>query len=346
MHASNEYIAASKSGDIFDFLIQTRFEICTNLENYNCNNVFTMRDENYSDISSSPKRKRKRKRTSTYVTLFHRISTSLPDVGLQVWRGSFLLADFLLSKIELLKDKVIIELGGGVGLIGVICLLFPHRGAFITDYKDEIIELTKHNISKNLHIDSNFIELRAISNIYTRVINWNDKNNLREIALRGSLTLPYSWKSNDLQLLQSNQIILLAADVIYDDALTDALFQTASEIMKPDEHFWISIEKRFNFTIQDLSLVANGYKKFLQITHSFSIDNHNAKEVNNDQNRIAINDEKVSKFHYNYRNENNEDITCIFKGTRILLDFPQFLIDYDRVPELELWDIEFCILSE
>ena len=41
-------------------------------------------------------------------------------VGLQLWRGAFLLADFILANPDLFKDKIILELGSGVGLTSII----------------------------------------------------------------------------------------------------------------------------------------------------------------------------------------------------------------------------------
>ncbi len=58
--------------------------------------------------------------------LEHAMSTILTNVGLQVWRGALLMADFLLSNKALLKNKTVLELGGGVGLCSILVSRFCH----------------------------------------------------------------------------------------------------------------------------------------------------------------------------------------------------------------------------
>lgn len=46
-------------------------------------------------------------------------------MGLQIWRGSLLLADWLLHHGQSLsKDEYILELGSGVGLTSIIASMF------------------------------------------------------------------------------------------------------------------------------------------------------------------------------------------------------------------------------
>lgn len=50
----------------------------------------------------------------------HKKSTILSEVGFQVWRGAFLLNDFILSNRDLFSNKTILELGSGVGLTSIL----------------------------------------------------------------------------------------------------------------------------------------------------------------------------------------------------------------------------------
>lgn len=52
--------------------------------------------------------------------LEHNVSTELQMVGLQVWRGALLLADYILSNPDLFREKIIMELGSGVGLTSIV----------------------------------------------------------------------------------------------------------------------------------------------------------------------------------------------------------------------------------
>lgn len=64
--------------------------------------------------------------SNLFIYLFseHSPSTTLNLVGLQVWRGALLLADFILSNHNLVKDKVIVELGSGTGLASFITAMY------------------------------------------------------------------------------------------------------------------------------------------------------------------------------------------------------------------------------
>ena len=51
------------------------------------------------------------------------MSTTLDDVGLQVWRGSLLMADYLFCQKERLQESLLLELGAGTGLVSVTAAL-------------------------------------------------------------------------------------------------------------------------------------------------------------------------------------------------------------------------------
>lgn len=57
----------------------------------------------------------------------HKKSTVLSEVGLQVWRGAFLLNDFILSNRELFSNKTVIELGSGVGLTSILASVYAKK---------------------------------------------------------------------------------------------------------------------------------------------------------------------------------------------------------------------------
>lgn len=51
----------------------------------------------------------------------HAMSTTLEAVGLQVWRGSLLMADYILYHGDrLLSNAVVLELGAGTGLVSIV----------------------------------------------------------------------------------------------------------------------------------------------------------------------------------------------------------------------------------
>jgi predicted nicotinamide N-methyase len=50
----------------------------------------------------------------------HSTATELKLVGLQIWRGALLLADYILSQPDTFKNKTVLELGSGVGFDSII----------------------------------------------------------------------------------------------------------------------------------------------------------------------------------------------------------------------------------
>lgn len=55
----------------------------------------------------------------------HLKSTIIDMVGLQIWRGALLLADWLIHIHDTIaKDSCILELGSGVGLTSIIAAMY------------------------------------------------------------------------------------------------------------------------------------------------------------------------------------------------------------------------------
>ena len=54
------------------------------------------------------------------VRLQHKDKTVLGEVGLQVWRGSLLLSDYILHHQTQFSDKNVLEVGSGTGLASII----------------------------------------------------------------------------------------------------------------------------------------------------------------------------------------------------------------------------------
>ncbi|NXX16369.1 MET22 protein, partial [Podargus strigoides] len=57
---------------------------------------------------------------SDVVKIEHTMATPLEDVGKQVWRAAFLLADYILFKRDTFRCCSVLELGGGTGITSII----------------------------------------------------------------------------------------------------------------------------------------------------------------------------------------------------------------------------------
>ncbi|XP_039100273.1 methyltransferase-like protein 22 isoform X1 [Hyaena hyaena] len=120
--------------------------------------------------------------------------------------------------------------------------------------------------------------------------------------------VPFSWSQEDISDLYSHTTILLAAEVFYDDDLTDALFTTLSRLahkLKNACTAILSVEKRLNFTLRHLEVTCEAYEHFRS---------------------------------WLQRLERREAGRLRFTVEPVEASFPQ-LLAYERTRQLELWRI-------
>ncbi|RLU18044.1 hypothetical protein DMN91_010286 [Ooceraea biroi] len=179
----------------------------------------------------------------------HSVSTELDLVGLQVWRGALLLADYILSHSELFRNQTILELGSGVGLTSIVASHLA-KEVICTDINvGGIIDLIRRNFLTNL---------ACIKSAY-RIDEVNFLN--------------LTWSRRLEERLQSASVIL-AADVIYDDKITDGFVRTLSKLLytKKEKTVYIALEKRYVFTVTDLDTTAPMYEDFLRCIEKYRMN--------------------------------------------------------------------------
>lgn len=94
--------------------------------------------------------------------LEHSGSTTLKLVGLQVWRGALLLADFLFHNCGEFKEKHILELGAGVGLTSIAAAIYCKK-VICTDVDlGGILNLIRSNVKRNNSIINNDIAVAEL----------------------------------------------------------------------------------------------------------------------------------------------------------------------------------------
>lgn len=108
--------------------------------------------------------------------------------------------------------------------------------------------------------------------------------------------------------MYENTDVIVAADVCYDGELMDGLFRTLERLCRSFAHrcsVFISIERRFNFSLQHLRVSCEAYDHF--------------------------------RCHLD-RLQGLRDGPCGFTIDQLPTRFPQTLL-YDRVDQLELWRV-------
>ena len=163
----------------------------------------------------------------------HKISSDLAHVGLQVWNGALFLADFLIQNKNLIKFKTLLEIGAGTGLTSIAASKFcDAKRTIASDIKD-VLQNLKANVDRNAS-NAQVMELDLFK--------------------------------KESQILDDLKIdIVMGADVIYDNDLSDAIIAFMQKMaLKNDVHlFLFSIEKRYIFTTDDLDTVAPCYEYFM-----------------------------------------------------------------------------------
>ncbi|GAB2228114.1 hypothetical protein Droror1_Dr00009944 [Drosera rotundifolia] len=247
------------------------------------------------------------------VIIQHSIMSSIPKVGLQIWRAELVLADFVLHKMfssSEFDDIIAIELGSGTGLVGIL-LARAAKLVFTTDHGDDILA----NCAKNVQL--NMDSVGKHSSVHVRELDW--QKSWPPADKKCDNRLRYSWTSSEIEDVHRASV-LLAADVIYSDDLTDAFFNTVEKLMSQGSQkvLYLALEKRYNFTLDDLDIVANGYSHFRGY-------------LRDDESEAAEDSASSPRF----------------VGRRLdLASIPQYVLEYDRETEVELWEIKYVKRAE
>ncbi|XP_066379114.1 uncharacterized protein [Miscanthus floridulus] len=210
------------------------------------------------DLVLDRRRRNRVKSDCHLLTIQHGVTRSLKSVGLQVWKAALLLADFVLHKsfggIRHVPLKNIECLSGLVGLA-------PARVArriFVTDRGTDILD----NCLANVHTNSGMLKFDE-AKVCVRELDWKTSWPPPVGTYDPSDPSRYLWSVSEVEEAEK-ATVLFAADVIYSDDLTDLFFDTVKKLMSSGAKkvLYLALEKRYNFSLDELDVVANGYAHF------------------------------------------------------------------------------------
>lgn len=77
------------------------------------------------------------------------------DIGSISWAGGEALARYLLSQASLVDKLRVLELGAGVGVVGLAARAAGAASVLITDHKQSLVDLALANVALNTHVGGN-----------------------------------------------------------------------------------------------------------------------------------------------------------------------------------------------
>ncbi|KAL0415248.1 UNVERIFIED_CONTAM: Methyltransferase-like protein 22 [Sesamum latifolium] len=252
--------------------------------------------------------------------------------------------DLVLTRRRIFDGIVALELGAGTGLVGMLLARVANT-VFITDHGDEVLG----NCVKNIHLNAGIFHHKG--SVYVRELDWNHQWP-PSVVENSPSEQSYGWSVSDVEELHKASL-LLAADVIYSDDLTDAFFRVLEAIMSnsPEKVLYLALEKRYNFTIDDLDVVANGYSHF----RSFIKDGEAFRSLYCHSPVSTILGGMLSSlkllltlyFGFSMDDTEEDDLetarSCSFIGRLINLEeIPQYVQEYDRGNDVEIWQIRYA----
>ncbi|XP_019620861.1 PREDICTED: methyltransferase-like protein 22 [Branchiostoma belcheri] len=298
--------------------------------------------------------RRKTNCTEMEVHIQHAMATPLDTVGLQVWRGALLMCDFILHNQDVFKSHSILELGGGVGLVSIVAGAVGASKVYCTDIGDRLLELCRENVSRNEHL---FQPLSASDKkVVVKRLDWLEEEFQKVDETEKSCVKSLSeWTKADLEDLEKNVDIILAADVAYDNELTDGFFKSVFNLITcgQPKTLYVALERRYNFTLEDLDVTCKSYDHFRKclcdLEGVYECIEESADSESSSQAKIQSSEwSKITesqKEEIGRKEHRAEPIRFLeVKSEQVSTDFPQYS-DYTRVKELELWKVSSKFLS-
>lgn len=130
--------------------------------------------------------------------------------GQKVWCGSVVVSEYMLRNPEIVRNKCVVELGSGTGIVGMMCHRLGAGPIFFTDHDIRSI----HNMTVDV-ITNN------ITNCSIHVVDWFQEGHCERLLQEVRVAL--TTKPIDL--------LVVAGDVLYKSVLLSPFMRTAKRIL-------------------------------------------------------------------------------------------------------------------
>lgn len=171
--------------------------------------------------------------------------------GLCTWQASQYLCEWIADHKGIFRNRVVLELGSGLGLLGLIlCKLCQPREVILSDCHDEVIRClidnVERNISKQQEEEEEALSERLVSSSEGghAVIDKRKRpckpwkggqlESLVQFNRSNVTVLKLNWETisdESLEALASDVDVIIAADVVYDDSIIPALVRNLSGLL-------------------------------------------------------------------------------------------------------------------
>eukprot|EP00960_Hanusia_phi_P038743 753572-Hanusia_phi.AAC.14 len=144
-------------------------------------------------------------------------------IGLDVWHGATRkLCEYCGRRSDLFKGAAVLELGAGVGILGMVLAKLGARSVYISDYDDVVLEVIRANIKLN-GLEGTCLECK---------LDWS---------------LPENFDG----LTESSRIdVIVGSDLLYSSHMAKLLYSAIRRLLDtiPDAVFVMSHKKRYSVT--------------------------------------------------------------------------------------------------
>ncbi|XP_053386773.1 protein N-lysine methyltransferase METTL21A-like [Mercenaria mercenaria] len=136
-------------------------------------------------------------------------------VAAVVWDAAEVLSEYLENSADIVKDKTVIELGAGTGLVGIVASLLGAKTT-ITD-REEVLQYLQTTV----------------------------KSNLPGAIYKNTQILPLDW-TRDLDKFHTTYDVILGADIVYIEEVFDDLLSTLIQLSNKETVILLSCRIRYD----------------------------------------------------------------------------------------------------